>query len=112
MNPFETRLKSLALRAPSTSFGRPETLDALREIEDHSSRTLPGRIHSQRWLISALSMFGLAAAILLGFFVLTNPSGTSIAFGKWWKKSRQPKRWSSTLFRSPKKVKARRRKSI
>jgi outer membrane lipoprotein-sorting protein len=82
MDQFESRLKSLSLRTPSASFGRPETLDALREIDDHSSRTLPGKIHSQRWLISALSMFGLAAAILLGFFVLTSPSGTSIAFAQ------------------------------
>jgi outer membrane lipoprotein-sorting protein len=106
MDQFETRLKSLSLRTPSAAFGRPETLAALREISTYPSSSWGQKTHSKPWLISSLSILGLATAILLGFFVLTNPSGTSIAFAQVLEKITAAKTLAMDIVAQPQKEKS------
>lgn len=79
MDPFEDRLKSLKLRAPSASFGRPETLAEVLNSVPQPKQNLLQRLP---WVTKAAALLGLAAAILLTIFIFSSPSGTSIAFAQ------------------------------
>lgn len=78
MDPFEDRLKSLKLRAPSASFGQPETLAEVLKNAPKPKQSLLQRIP---WTARAAALLGLAASALVAYIVLSAPA-SSIALAQ------------------------------
>jgi outer membrane lipoprotein-sorting protein len=81
MDPFEKRLKSLALLRPSAEFGKPETL--AKEMDRRAVRyTFIERIHNMSWKAKAASMVALAGSIAVAYLALTVLTSGSVAFAQ------------------------------
>jgi outer membrane lipoprotein-sorting protein len=78
MDPFEDRLKSLKLWAPSESFGRPGTLVEMLENAPQQKQSLLQRMP---WAARAAALLGLAASALVAYIVLSAPA-SSIALAQ------------------------------
>ncbi len=81
MDPFETRLKSLPLVAPSDSFGRPQMLAALLET-DRADSARRHKISRLPWKSTAAALFGIAAAALVAYILLSASTGNSVALAQ------------------------------
>ena len=82
MDPFETRLKSLPLRAPSSSFGQPETLRAILDAAPRPKQLRLKSMVPMRWKSTAAAIIGLAICVVVAYFLLSTPNSGSIAFAQ------------------------------
>ena len=82
MDQFESRLKSLALHAPSASFGQPQTLDAALDAATRSKQPRLIPMAQMRWKSTAAAILGLAVSAVVAYLVLSAPAGGSIALAK------------------------------
>ena len=80
MDPFEERLKSIALRKPSDSFGKPETLAKELRQSDQSVSILE-RVKNMSWK-SRLAVASLAATVAAVLIAASTLSDGSIAFAQ------------------------------
>lgn len=82
MDPFESRLKSLPLRSPSTEFGEPETFAAVTVSSANPSKNLFERMNDMPWKIKSAGIASLAASVAVIYFALAGPTAGGNAFGQ------------------------------
>jgi outer membrane lipoprotein-sorting protein len=82
MDPFESRLKSLVLRAPSESFGQPQALALALEATEQSNSSLLEGIYRLPLKSKAALVLGIAAIVLVMCMLFSSLGGGSVAFAQ------------------------------